>query len=51
MCLVPKEVENNMAKKNSVRQMAASNVMVAYSDLPSQKRKEEAKQILYIDRV
>ena len=40
-----------MAKKCSVRQMDASTVMVAYSELPSQKRKEEAKQILYIDRV
>jgi hypothetical protein len=47
----PKEVENNMAKKSSVRQMDASNVIVAYSELPTQKRKEEAKQTLYIDRV
>jgi hypothetical protein len=44
------EVENKMAKQSNVRHIAATNVMVAPSKVPSQKR-IEAAQILYIDRV
>jgi hypothetical protein len=46
----PKRLKN-MAKQNKARHTTATNVMVASSKVPSQKQKEAAKQILYIDRI
>jgi hypothetical protein len=47
----PKRLKKIMVKQSKATLMDASSVIVASSDLPSQKRKEEAKQVLYIDRV
>jgi hypothetical protein len=42
---------NNMSKQNKARHTKAANVTAATSKVPSQKQKEAAKQILYIDRI
>jgi hypothetical protein len=47
----PKSVNIIMVKQNKTKLEDASSIIIASSDLSSQKRKEEAKQVLYIDRV